>query len=167
MKYLTFQQAQTQLRDGDIVFIKGKWSSLTQALIMIATQSTLTHCAIAFTAHIGSKPYTLVVEAQGGNKRRIVALDMYRDHDVVIIPAPLPWEQVQDNALKEVGIERYGWIQAIYVGLRDACRKYFNISLPVKDFPAEICSEFVARIYGIKNPDVSPQDLYMMLKKGA
>ena len=145
---------QIQYVDGDIVFIKR--NTLLAKVITFVTRTKYSHVGIIFNAVIGGEPTTMIVEAQGGTKRRILSFSYYDDCDIALIQAPKKWNLVKDIALKDLGKVTYGWIDAIYVGIREFLNSYVGISLPLANFPGEICSEFVARVYNLPEKNISP-----------
>lgn len=145
---------QIQYYDGDIAFIRR--NNILAKIITFVTRTQFSHVGIVFNAIIGGENTTLIVEAQGGTKRRIISFSYYDDCEVKIIQAPKDWNLVKDEALKDLGKVTYGWIDAIYVGIREFLNSYCSISLPSTNFPGEICSEFVARVYDLKEKNISP-----------
>lgn len=107
----------------------------------------------------------MLVEAQGGTTRRIVSIDFYKNYHVLITSSPKPWEDVEQIALEDVGEAKYGFLEAIYVGMRDFFWHAFKLRLPQRQFPNEICSEFVARVYDIHPHQLSPKGLWDALNK--
>ncbi len=73
-------------------------------------------------------------------------------------------EKVSDAALEKVGIERYSYFDAVYVGIRELMWKHLKIRLPYKNKGGEICSEFVARLLEIEPVGLSPGALYEKLR---
>lgn len=165
MQVVSYQDYRQVAQDGDIVFVCGSWKSIIQAIIMFFTGSRYVHVFLAFWMTTNNSRRLMVVEAQGGSKRRIISCSFYDDDKLVVIPAPKPWNQVEDVALQRVGIEDYSWITAIYVGLRNFVWNKLHIRLPRARHPSEICSEFVARVYQLPQRDVSPGELLQMLQQ--
>jgi len=65
------------------------------------------------------------------------------------------------KALERLGKEKYGWLEAIYIGIRERLQKY--IVLPQTNFSGEICSEFVAKVFDLSQVHISPGKLYNVL----
>ena len=162
---LSYEQARSKIQDGDIVFIKNK-KTLVSRVIQFFTFSHYSHVGIAFWATIGKEQRLFMVEAQGGAKRRIVNMSFYEGEEMDIVMPPKRWADVQQVALERLGKVEYGWLEAYYVGLREfLLRTTKYIKLPQLDLPGEICSEYVARVYGLQNKHVSPQLLFENLQK--
>jgi hypothetical protein len=166
---LSYEASRNQFKSGDIVFVRGT-KSILHRLIMFLTSSRYVHVGIVFWIQTDdtSPKRLMIVEAQGRTNRRIVNLSFYDNRDLDVFSTITSWDQMQDTALEKIGIEKYGWITAIYVGIREFALKYFNIRLPKSNFPGEICSEFVARVVGILPAEISPGTLSKtLLSKGS
>lgn len=161
-KPLTYEQVRGIVEDGDIVFFYGG-KGLVQKIIRWVTGSKITHVGIAFWITSRSGRRLLMVERQGGTKRRIINLSFYDGRIMRVFKAPKRWAEVEEVALCRVGIEKYNFLQAIYVGIHDYFLRKFNIRLPKIDLRSEICSEFVGRVYGIPNPAISPGALFKIV----
>jgi hypothetical protein len=165
MNFYHYQHIRDDIEDGDIVFVKGSWKKLTHALIMLFTHSNLYHVGIAFWMQSATGRRLFMLEAHGKSTRRIINLGFYEKYEMLVVKAPKPWETIEENALMKLGNVKYGYIEAFYIGLRDACMNWFGIKLPSWNLPAEVCSSLVARLYGMKDPIVSPQKLYENLQQ--
>ena len=163
MATYTYEQVRGVVQDGDVIFIEGLWKKPSNALIMFFTNSRFHHVGIACWVGTGNNRRCLLIEAHGRTKRRIILLSYYSDHNMVVIPGPLPWDVVQNTAFERIAHEGYGYLDAVYIGLREACLRYFGIKLPTYDFPMEVCSEFVAKVYQLEDTNISPQALYEQL----
>ena len=130
---------------------------------MFVTDSPFSHVCIAFWVDTPSGKRLMCVEAQERSRRRIFALSYYEGSEMTIIAAPKPWEDVRAAALMHVGQAQYGWLEAIYVGVRELIERKTRIKLPMRGFAREFCSAFVANIYQLDRRDVSPQALYEQL----
>lgn len=157
-----YENGRSLIKDGDIIFIRNK-KHITSRIIHFFTMSKYSHVGIAFWAKVGGISRLMMVEAQGGNKLRIVNISYYTNDQLDVVPAPKPWASVMGLALQHVGLNRYGWLDALYVGLREFTFNLTGIRLPRLNFPGEICSEFVARIYDTPDWNVSPQRLFEQL----
>lgn len=157
---VTHAQVYSQINDGDLMYVSNFDHILARA-IQFATKSSFSHVAICFwmTAPGGDKRL-MVVEAQGGTTLRVQDFDFYCRRPLAIVAAPKPFAGYESIALARVGEVPYGYIEALYVGLRDFCWDYLGIHLPQKNFRGEICSEFVGRCLGLDSSDISPQDLF-------
>lgn len=165
MSYLSYQEARPKIKDGDIVFVKGSWKRPIQALIMLFTASKYSHVCIAFRIQTGGVERVMCVEAQGKTRRRILNLSFYDDRQLTVLRAPKDWSEVQDAALAHIGKARYSMLAAAYVGVRELLHRSLNLRLPSLNLPHEICSEFVASVYGLEETEISPQVLYEELLK--
>lgn len=155
-KVYSYEEVREKIQDGDIVFIrdkKGIWSKI----IRFFTKSKFSHAGIAFWMSSGGHRRLMIVEAQGGAKRRIVNLSYHSEGKYVIIEGPKPWSDVNHIALDKLNKVSYGYFEALYVGIREFLLKYFDIKLKQFGFPGEICSEFIANVYGLPNKHISPQ----------
>lgn len=156
LKNLTYAQYRAVAKDGDVIFLHGTRRAPIQALIMFFTGSVYCHVAIAFWVTINHQRRLMVVENQGGTRRRILSASYYKDRTFDVFRAPVPWHDIADEALSKVGEAKYGYFDAVYVGLREYFWNRWGIRLPAFDYRGEICSEFVARLLKIDPPDMSP-----------
>jgi len=153
---MTYKDARKTIQDGDIVFVRNK-NTVSAKVVRVFTRSLYSHVGFAFWIEAAGKRRLMMVEAQGGAKRRIVNMSYYRENELDIIQAKEDWNIIGDQALSQLGLVSYGWGEAAYVGLRETLLKVFNVQIPRKDFPGEICSEYVARILKLKKQHISPQ----------
>ncbi len=160
MRFHKYEKIRDQIEDGDIIFIKGTWNVFTQALIRFSTNSKLYHVGVAFWMSTKTGRRLFILEAHGKSTRRIVNLSYYDKCEMIVMKAPKPWEQIEEEALSKLGKVKYGYIEGAYVGLRDMFMNWFGIKLPSFNLPDEVCSSLVARLYGMDDPIVSPQALY-------
>jgi len=158
MEQYSYEQGRELIKDGDIIFVRNS-PTLTSKIIRFFTNSPYSHVGIAFWATIGGQQRLLVVEAQGGTKRRVVNMGFYSLLNVDVASSPRDWNEYAVDALESIGIQDYGWFEAGYVGLREVLLHYFNWALSSRDLPGEICSEFVARLLQLPDPHISPQGL--------
>ena len=142
---MQYEQARQIIKDGDIVFIHGSWKQPIQALIMFFTFSRFAHVCVAFWQDLGGEEKRLMcVESQGLAKRRILSLSFYKNKKMTIVSAPKAWDLVKEKALSRIGQVKYGYFEAVWVGLRQFFQKTLGVRLPRLDTAGEICSEFVA-----------------------
>jgi len=165
MKFHHYNDIRDDIEDGDIVFVRGSWKKPTHAIVMFFTRSKFCHVGIAFWMKSKTGRRLFMLEAHGNASRRIVNLGYYDKFGMLVVKAPKPWETIEDNALAKLGKVKYGYLEGFYIGLRDAFMNWFGIKLPSWNLPAEVCSSLVARLYGMKDPIVSPQKLYEDLQK--
>lgn len=162
---LKYTEARPYIENGDIVFVHGSWKHPIQSLIMLFTASEFSHVCIAFKINTGTEERLMCVESQGNTRRRILNLSFYDDRTLTVVKAPKRWEDVQQVALERIGDEKYNFIAAAYIGIRELVSRAFNLHLPSLNLPHEICSEFVASVYGLEETEISPQLLYEELMK--
>lgn len=161
---MQYEQARQIIKDGDIVFIHGSWKQPIQALIMFFTFSRFAHVCVAFWQDLGGEEKRLMcVESQGLAKRRILSLSFYKNKKMTIVSAPKAWDLVKEKALSRIGQVKYGYFEAVWVGLREFFQKTLGVRLPRLDTAGEICSEFVAEVYDLPEDNVSPQKLFEQL----
>lgn len=152
------------ISSGDIIFLKT--NTLAGKIIRFFTNSPYTHVCMAFWIHSNSSvSRLLVVEAQGGTRRRIINLSDYIKYDWTIINNLGDWSSQEPEALDKLGNVSYGWINASYFGIRQFLLKTLRIKLPRKSFSGEICSEFVANILKLEESRVTPSELFDVLTK--
>ena len=166
-KVLSYEHARPEIKGGDVVFVRGKHSKLVQSLIMFFTKSAYSHVGFAFwmTTEDGSENRLMMVEAQGGTKRRVVNMSFYEDRRLDVVNSPIAWNEIESCALSKLGLVEYGWLDVLYVGIHDFLLKYLGIKIPHANMPGETCSEFVAKCLHLKETHISPQELFEALMK--
>jgi hypothetical protein len=160
MTRLTYEEARSVVKDGDIVFINGQWNDPIEAVVMFFTASMFSHVCIAFWATTPQGKLLLCVEAQGSTRRRIFPLSFYSDNLLTVVAAPRPWKTVEAFALSKVGKAEYGMVEAMYVGVREFILRHTGYKLPARFNNKEYCSTFVAAVYDLEVESGSPQTLY-------
>lgn len=160
MNFSSYDEVRDVIQDGDIVFIKGSWRSIPQSLIMFFTKSDIYHVGVAFWMNTNSGRRLMLVEASGKSQRRIVNLGYYANYKMCVLSSPVKWEDIEDQAFMKIGYEKYGFIEAAYIGLRETMFRLFKLKLPATDLPFEVCSSFVAKLIGMGDYIISPQALY-------
>ena len=163
LRDLDYEQLRSVARNGDLIFQHGSRRRPFQLMIMAVTGSRFCHVGMTFWVTLNRKRRLMVVEAQNDGKRRIVTGSFYRADRFDLVRAPVPWKEIEDHALERVGEEEYSYIMAIYVGLRELFMRKFNTRLPRIKTDGEICSEFMARLIGLEDVNVSPQGLFDQL----
>ncbi|TFG96682.1 hypothetical protein E4H12_10500 [Candidatus Thorarchaeota archaeon] len=163
MQFQSYAEIRDSIQDGDIIFFKGRWSILTNAIVMFFTRSPIYHVGVAFWVQTKTARRLFLLESHGKSTRRIVNLSYYEKWEMLAIKAPKPWETIEKDALEKLGKVSYGYLEGTYIGLRDVFMNVFGVKLPTYDLPAEVCSSLVARLYGMEDPIVSPQRLYLDL----
>lgn len=164
LENLTYEQYRLIAKDGDVVFFRGSKKDPVQAVIMFFTESPYSHVALTFWVTINGKKRLMVVESQGGTRRRIVSASYYKDSLVDVIRSPIAWEEICDEALSQVGETPYSYFDATYVGIREFVWRRYKIRLPARNHNGEICSEFIARLMQLESTSVSPGALYERLR---
>lgn len=160
---MDYTAARSLIHDGDIVFVQG--ATTLSKLIQYFTKSKYSHIAICFWIKVANVPDRLmVIEAQGKTHRRIINLSFYSEFPMDIIACPLNWQVYATNAFDGLGRMQYGYLQAIYTGIRDYFINTFHVRLPTLNFSGEICSEFVARCLNLPDASISPQDVFEALQ---
>lgn len=164
---MNYNEARTLFNNGDIVFLKGIKKNILQSIIMFFTNSKYSHVGICFWININNIPRLMIIEAQGGSKRRLINLSYYSEYEMDIISSPRPFEEYIDNSFAKLGEISYGWADALYIGLREKLIKI--IKLPIKNITSnEICSEFVAKQLNLPKTNISPQILFdTLIKNGS
>lgn len=164
---IPYDQARDLIKDGDIVFMAKRSDPLSWAIDFF-TDGTFSHVNIAFWIDTCGVKRLVAVEAQGSSNRRIINLSNYqyfKKAEMHVVTPPKEWKDVASVALQQLGQAKYGYFEAIYVGLREFLLNRLNIKLSEKDMKGEICSEFVARVYGVSDVLLSPNALYTELMK--
>lgn len=144
-------------KDGDIVFLHVNNSNLLSRLTAYITKSRLTHVAFVFWYN----GRLLLAESTTHGGSRIATASHYKDRDFELCSAPVPWESITTEALTRSGESTYGWLSAIYIGIKNWLLIHANIKL--KSFnnnKDKACSEYVAELLGLTDADISPQQLF-------
>lgn len=167
MEQRDFRMDYNELRaiaaDGDIVFLSVNKKDILSRLTSWFTKSPFTHAAFLFWY----KSRLMVVESTTHGGIRIVQASTYHDRELSMLPSPRPWNELEERALSRSGTAEYGWISAMYIGLREFFFNNFNIKLPVnKNNRNKACSEFVAEVLEMRDVDISPAKLYNILSSG-
>lgn len=162
-----YARLRSKIKNGDVVFIKNGHEFFSK-IIHFMTFSRYSHVGIAVWVTIEQQRRLMIVEAQGGTKKRIINMSMYDGCEMDVYRHPnIRWEWISNGVLDRLGVVEYGWIQAIYVGIREYFMKRWGVRLPSKNFSGMICSEFVANVYGLEDTNISPQVLYEeLLERG-
>lgn len=152
-----------KIKNGDIIFIKND-SDWVSKVIHYCTFSKYSHVGIAVWVTIENERRLMMVEAQGGTKKRIINMSHYDGCEIdVFRNESTKWSDIRHDVLDRLGLAEYGWFQAIYVGIREFFMKKWSIKIPMKNFSGMICSEFVAHVFKLPEVYVSPQRLYEQL----
>jgi len=164
-KVMLYKEARDKIKDGDIVFM-AKSKGIVAATIRFFTRSVYSHVNIAFWIQTEAGPRLCAVEAQGGTTRRMINMSYYETRaDMHIVSCPKDFKTfVAPEALKQLGFVNYSYKEAFYIGLREFLLKYLKIKIKEKTL-GEICSEFVARVIGMKDSQLSPDELQTSLEE--
>jgi hypothetical protein len=162
---IPYAKGRDSIQDGDVVFVAHKKGIFIPQLIEFSTKSIFSHVAIAFWVETNGVKRLLAVQQQGGNKRFVMNLSALDKCQLYVVTPPKSWASVASTALAKLDQVKYGYLEALYVGVREFLMTRFNITLPEKDFTGEICSEFVAMMEGCSDVYISPQALYEELMK--
>jgi hypothetical protein len=126
------------------------------------TKSPYTHAAFVFWY----KSRLMVVESTTHGGIRIVQASTYKDRNIEILSPKIHWMDIEESAISKSGTAEYGWVSAMYIGLREFLFKYFEIKLPVnKNNRNKACSEFVAEVLNLEDTDITPRKLYEILEQ--
>lgn len=160
--FTSYNDARAHIKSGDIIFIKGDQRDWLSRLIMWSTNSKFSHVGIAVWLHeLGyNDDRLMIIESQGGTRRRLINMSFYQDAGFVVMDSSSMWSKVRDEAINTLGLIEYGYLDALWVGIRERTQIMFNVMLPPLNFNGETCSEFIARLCGLQDPVVSPQRLH-------
>lgn len=160
MDTVSYQAGRSQIQDGDIVFMAHR-HTIPAFLIRLFTRTKYSHCNMAFWIDTPAGKRLLAVEAQGGTTRRVINLSYYSTLcDMDVVSAPADWKTVvAPQALVALGHQKYGYLEAFYVGFREFLLKYLGIKIGEKHL-GEICSEFVARTNNMTDQQIGPGLLF-------
>lgn len=157
---MNYENIREIAEDGDIIFLTVDKKNLLSRLTSWFTKSPYTHAAFVFWY----KDRLMVVESTTHGGIRIVQASTYHDRNIDLIKAPKNWDQIEWRALERSGTAEYGWISAMYIGIREFLFMHFDITLPPnKNNRNKCCSEFVAEVLDLDDVDVSPKKLFEKL----
>jgi len=156
---MDYKLIREQAKDGDLLFFH-KNKNIGSRIISFFTKSKYTHVGFLFWY----KDRLMFVDAGTVGGTRITLASTHKDNTFDIIPAPKKWSDIEDKALTRAGTSFYGWFSAFYIGLREVLFVHFDISLPPNNKNRnKCCSEFVAEVLELPDPDISPRVLYQIL----
>ncbi len=157
---MNYQEIRDQAKNGDIILLTVDKKNILSRTTSWFTKSPYTHAAFVFWY----KDRLMLVESTTHGGIRIVQASVYSDRDMDIISAPKEWEEIEWRALERSGTAEYGWISAMYIGLREFLFMHFDIKLPPNNSNRnKCCSEFVAEVLELDDADVSPKKLFEKL----
>ncbi len=158
---MDYEIIRRQVKDGDLIFLKVDKGNLLSRTTAWFTRSPYTHTAFVFWY----KTRLMLVESTTHGGIRIVLASVYRHRDLDMLPAPVPWQEIEESALSRSGTAEYGWLSAAYIGIREFLFTHFEVVLPVdRRNRNKACSEFVAEVLGLEDVDISPGKLYQVLR---
>lgn len=155
---MNYEQLRAVAEDGDVVFIKNgttPWAWLISAW----TNSPYSHAMFVFWY----SDRLLIAEASPHGGTRIVSASAYANRQFDIIAAPLPWTAIQTHAVNRAGSAVYGWLSAVWIGIRTKVYALTGSKLPTWHNHSVVCSEYVAEVLGLVDTDVTPGELYLSL----
>jgi len=162
---MSYHELEHLIQDGDIIFVRSKGTFLHNIITYFTTAPQI-HCGIAFWIEMHGKRHLLMLETNGGARRRLISVRNYKECDIDVLEAPVKWEEIAHIALDHLGDDReYGWIEAIYVGITETVERVFGVRLPKYSFDSEICSKLVADIIKLESTEMSPAKLYDKLRQ--
>jgi hypothetical protein len=148
--------------DGDVIFLTVNRNDILSRVTSWFTKSPYTHAAFVFWY----KSRLMVVESTTHGGIRIVQASTYKDRNIEILSPKIHWMDIEESAISKSGTAEYGWVSAMYIGLREFLFKYFEIKLPVnKNNRNKACSEFVAEVLNLEDTDITPRKLYEILEQ--
>ena len=158
---LNYDEFRAIVKDGDVFFLTVDKSNPLSRLTAYITKSEYTHAAFAFWY----KDRLLVAESTNHGGSRIGTASHYSNRGFAIVRAPRHWEDIATDALTRSGESGYGWFSAAYIGIRQWMLVNAGIKLPRwTDNKDKACSEYVAEVLGLEDPDISPGELWDQLQ---
>ena len=124
---MDYEIIRRQVKDGDLIFLKVDKGNLLSRTTAWFTRSPYTHTAFVFWY----KTRLMLVESTTHGGIRIVLASVYRHRDLDMLPAPVPWQEIEESALSRSGTAEYGWLSAAYIGIREFLFTHFEVVLPV------------------------------------
>lgn len=157
---MKYEEIRDIAKNGDIIFLTVDKKNILSRLTSWFTKSPFTHAAFVFWY----KDRLMIVESTTHGGIRIVQASTYSDRNILILPAYKKWSDIEWRALEKSGTAEYGWFSAMYIGLREFMFMQFEVKLPPnKNNRNKCCSEFVAEVLELSDPDVSPKKLFQLL----
>ncbi len=159
---MNYDQMRNKAVDGDVIFLTVNRNDILSRVTSWFTKSPYTHAAFVFWY----KSRLMVVESTTHGGIRIVQASTYKDRNIEILSPKIHWMDIEESAISKSGTAEYGWVSAMYIGLREFLFKYFEIKLPVnKNNRNKACSEFVAEVLNLEDTDITPRKLYEILEQ--
>ena len=126
---MNYENIREIAEDGDIIFLTVDKKNLLSRLTSWFTKSPYTHAAFVFWYN----NRLMLVESTTHGGIRIVLASTYADRTIDLIKAPKPWISIVARALEKSGTTEYGWVSAMYIGIREFLFMHFDISLPINN----------------------------------
>lgn len=159
---MNYDEIRAVAKDGDILFFHVDKRHFLSKLVSWFTNSPYTH--VGFLFWYKNRLMLLDSGTKGGT--RIILASKYHDNTFDLVPAPKPWSDIEDRALARSGSAHYGWLSAVYIGIREFFFTYFHLKLPADNHNRnKACSEFVAEILFFDDVDITPAALYKKLSQ--
>lgn len=157
---LDYTELRSKAQDGDVVFFYVDRNLVLSRLVSWFTRSPYTHVGFLFWF----KDRLMLLDSGTKGGPRIVLASKYAHDGFELVPAPRKWSEIEDRALARSGSAHYGWMSAAWIGVREFAFTRFGIRLPAtKNNRNKACSEFVAEILELPDPDITPSALYSAL----
>lgn len=150
------------IQSGDILFFEADvwYRDPFVQLIKWVTRSPIVHCGIACWVH----RELFVLESQYGRDRTLTHIDTYFGRKVIVVKPPYNWDSISAIWLSTVSHVPYGYMDLLAVGVVNIF-KDIGIKITLPNYKGEICSEFVAKVCNISPSNISPAQLFQILKK--
>lgn len=161
---MTYDEFRKLAQNGDLLFLEVDQNDILSkiggTIVSWATGSTFSHVAMVFWY----KDRLMLVESAPSSGVRLVNASIYDGRSITRVAAPKSWDSVEASALQKLGVVKYGWTSAIWIGFRDIMFIHFGIKLNQDTTNRNlVCSEFVAEILGLDETDIPPSMLYQIL----
>lgn len=156
---LTYDEVRELAQSGDLLFLEYNPKDPLSIFTHLWTGS-YTHVGILFWYD----NRLLLVESTTHGGNRIVNASLYRGRGMALARGPVPWASISRCALARMGVIKYGWLSAAYIGLRDGIYRVTGVTLPQIKNRHLACSEFVAEVLGLEDTDIPPRKLWELYK---
>jgi hypothetical protein len=145
-KKVMYINVRDTIKDGDIVFFKP--ATFLGKLIPFFTGGIVSHCGFAVwvTKSSGGKRLMIIEGFAGGC--RVVNMSVYAKRFVCALETSINWSEVEDYAYDKAGEVQYGYLDFIWIWLRELFVKldWITLSKKIPDAPGEVCSQLVADV---------------------
>lgn len=169
-KEMTYEEARSQIKSGDLVFIHRGGIGLRTLLhwfINFFTGSPIYHTAVAIWMETpGGYQRLMCSDTHISSGKRLVPLSIFSGlkMEVVRFPSYANMVRAENYMMERVGSQPYGFWDLLTIGTREF------LGLPVKDLKGQVCSELSAQTWveaGVPLIDthISPGRLYSNVQK--